>query len=237
MEAGGRKSAPSHFGERVMFMTKGLARRSNGPPEYGYGLVARSNQVDVGTSEGVMRAWTIRRTGGHDGWKQKHILAVEGTTRKPGPGREGEDAHIRIEGERSLGKPPQVPPAAPPNRAQLSLETTTHHIAQIYGGVQRVHCHQHGARTLGRHTDACTTRKVTIPDARTGGAIGGTQGCQLGAVHGTAGPGEETAGSKWSRGIGSEWRANATLTHLACELPGDDMGYAHHQAASRRKCL
>lgn len=45
------------------------------------GFVARSNEVYVGTPEGVVRAWTIRRTGGHDRWKKEVALAVKGTSR------------------------------------------------------------------------------------------------------------------------------------------------------------
>lgn len=60
-----------------------------------------SNEVYVGAYDGVVHDWTIRRVGRRDRWKLEDVLAVRGTTRKPDPGRKGEDVHIRIEGDRA----------------------------------------------------------------------------------------------------------------------------------------
>lgn len=69
--------------------------------------------MDVGALGGVVRAWTVRRRRGHERWKHADVLAAKGTLRKPDPGRNGEDVHSRIEGERAQQDPPSAPVVAP----------------------------------------------------------------------------------------------------------------------------
>lgn len=148
----------------------------------------------------------IRRTGRHEMWKREDALAAKtGTTRKPDLGREGEDIHIMIEGERSLGRTTTGSARSAAHYAQLLCEEKRHH-------TPRTRCIAIWMQRAPQgHTDACRTRIMELlrprPQTRARVESGGAQGCQIGTIHGAAGPGEETAGSEWSRGIGPEWRA------------------------------
>lgn len=52
------------------------------------GVVTRSQEAYVGTSEGGVQAWTFKRTGEDDRRSASAVLAVRGTTQQPDPRRE-----------------------------------------------------------------------------------------------------------------------------------------------------
>lgn len=86
------------------------------------------------------------------------VLAVKGSTGKPDPGREEEDVHIRIEGERALDDAPLAPrPAAPPIMRSFYAKKSD---AAGHGHTVELT----GRNAVGRerppqgHTDACTRR-------------------------------------------------------------------------------
>lgn len=82
----------AEFGARVVFLTKGPRNQKQWGTGIRMGLLVRSTAVYEGTPEGVVRAWSIRRT------------------RRPDPGREGVGVYIRIEGECAHDEVPPAPP-------------------------------------------------------------------------------------------------------------------------------
>lgn len=103
-------AAVAEFGERVMYMARGPNRDRRWSFGVWQGLVMRTREAYLGTPEGVVRAWTVKRLAEQERWKVEDVKAARGTTQRPDPNREGEEVHIHIPGER----PPEATPAPPP---------------------------------------------------------------------------------------------------------------------------
>lgn len=83
-----RGPTDAEFGERVMFLTKGPHKGRQWSSGVWLGLVTCTHNTDVGTPEGVARAWTIKRIRAQDRWKTYELLAARSTT-QPYPQCEG----------------------------------------------------------------------------------------------------------------------------------------------------
>ena len=60
------------------------------------GHTEKSNEVLVGTPEGVVRTWAVTRRPDEERWRSEKIESMRGTPSCPVPGRTGSDIPIRI---------------------------------------------------------------------------------------------------------------------------------------------
>ena len=60
------------------------------------GHARNSNEIVIGTREGVVRAFAIRRQAPEDRWEGDLILNMKGTPEQPDPNRQGDRIPIRI---------------------------------------------------------------------------------------------------------------------------------------------
>ena len=83
------------FGEKVWYKKLKESGESEDKAEMKWeegiwlGHIGRTNEVAIGTSEGVVKAWAIRRRPEEERWKIEDVNGVVGTPKRPTP-RNGE---------------------------------------------------------------------------------------------------------------------------------------------------
>lgn len=116
-------AAVAEFGEKVMFLT----RRPNKENKWSFGtllgLVTRTQETYIGSAEGVVRAWTIKRIAEQERWNADELLAMRGTVQQPDPRREGENVHICIAADANPAQAPAPPRVAPPHGQEFLYQT------------------------------------------------------------------------------------------------------------------
>lgn len=105
-------TAVAEYGERVMFVVRGPNRDRQCSFGLWLGFFARTQEVYLGTPDGVVRACTIKRIAEQDKWKTDDP-AARGTTHQPDPRPESEEVQIRISAERPHEAVLVLPPYAP----------------------------------------------------------------------------------------------------------------------------
>ena len=91
-----------HFGEKVMYKMLSETGEKNGIMESDWeegiwlGHARQSNEILVGTEEGMVRAWAAKRLTEEERWDGKMIKGIKGTPARPNPNGPGSDIPIRI---------------------------------------------------------------------------------------------------------------------------------------------
>jgi len=101
------------FGEKVWYkeLRASSERKNKFDSEWKEGLwlghARKSNEVVIGTYDGVVRAWAIRRRS-DDPWDSKLIKGMRGTPQQPDPNRPGSNIPIQVSFETSTAEPTVV---------------------------------------------------------------------------------------------------------------------------------
>ena len=91
----------AEFGELVLYRPLGEEKkRKKVDPRWQYGVflgvATRSNEVYMGTEDGVVKAWAFRRLRTQDRWDAAKVLGVKGSPTKPDPNSAGSDVQTHI---------------------------------------------------------------------------------------------------------------------------------------------
>ena len=60
------------------------------------GQVSRTNEVVIGTPDGIVKAWAVRRRPEDERWDMEAVNAIKGTPARPTPGKNDARIPIRI---------------------------------------------------------------------------------------------------------------------------------------------
>lgn len=104
----------AEFGERIMFLTRAPNKERHWPFGVWLGLVMRTQETCVWTTEGVVRAWKVEGTGEQDKWRADEVSVAKCAKQQTDPRREGEFLHTRITAERDQAEYPVPPKDTPP---------------------------------------------------------------------------------------------------------------------------
>jgi hypothetical protein len=154
------------FGETVMYKKlkesgqRKLALESAWELGVWLGHARRSNEVLIGTKEGVLKAWAIKRRPEEERWDGERVQAIQGTPQRPDPNMPGIDIPIRIQvSMENMDAPtpmrdPRVEEHA--RRAYLKKEDFEKHgYTEGCEGCRRA---KTGGMTARPHTEACRVR-------------------------------------------------------------------------------
>ena len=118
-----------------------------------------SSEVLMGTSEGVVRAWAVRRRAEEESWNGQAILEMKGTPARPNPNMLGSDVPINIQMQMEAGVPDEVsPPRSEEKTRRLYLKQEdfeNHGYTEGCEGCRRL---RNGGMAPRAHTDLCRTR-------------------------------------------------------------------------------
>ena len=90
------------FGEQVWFkaLRRTKQRTNKFESEWQEGIwlghARASDETIIGTPEGVVRAWAVKRRSAEEQWNAEALKNVKGTPRQPNPNRPGSDIPIRV---------------------------------------------------------------------------------------------------------------------------------------------
>ena len=121
------------FGERVLFkeLRDGKADRGKIDSDWKsgvwLGVRGRTGEHIVGTSDGVVKAWSVRRRPEEEKWDMVEINAVKGTPARPKPGREDPKIPIRIDLPRRIQTGGDQTPGIVPRRVYIKKRDYEEH--------------------------------------------------------------------------------------------------------------
>ena len=117
------------------------------------------NETLVGTRDGVVRAWAVKRKPAEERWNDAQIREMQGTPARPNPSMPGTDipVHIHIPVEAVPGEPPpQRQEQEQTRRTYLKKEDfETHGYSEGCEGCRRLRT---GGMTAKGHTEECRNR-------------------------------------------------------------------------------
>ena len=90
------------------------------------GHTRSSNEHVIGTPDGVIRAYTVKRLDSQERWDSALLSKVRGTPQQPDPGKPGQRVPIRVNFDPPAAgaAPPQPPPPdAGPNIRRMNITT------------------------------------------------------------------------------------------------------------------
>ena len=125
------------------------------------GHARSSNEALIGTENGVVRAWAVKRRQEEERWDAKRILEMQGTPARPNPQSPGVDVpvHIHLPQESEVPLPGEPPPArveTAPRRTYLKArDFEKHGYTEGCEGCRRLRTGGMGARP---HTETCRNR-------------------------------------------------------------------------------
>ena len=160
------------FGEKVWYkeLRLGKERRDKFESEWQEGIWlghSRScNEHVVGTKEGVVRAYSVKRQDEDQRWSGVWIKAMRGTPQQPDPSKPGLAIPVRVNFD-----PPAVAeaiPAAPePNHRQIRRMKITNRMLEKYGysqGCEGCRYKQAGLGETRNHSEVCRARILEAMD-------------------------------------------------------------------------
>ena len=122
-----------------------------------------SNETVVGTREGAVKAYAIKRQDEDHRWDSDLLKTLRGTPQQPDPNRPGIAIPIRINFDPPLETEP-IPTADEEKRRQIRRMKITAHLLQKYGytdGCDGCRYRRAGLGEHRNHTEACRTRIET----------------------------------------------------------------------------
>ena len=156
------------FGEKVYYRKldqDGKKLESDWEQGVWLGHARVSNEVLIGTRNGVVRAWAIKRVPEEERWSADEILNICGTPARPNPQMPGNDVplHIHLPVEEVSGLPEEPKPAraeTEPRRTYLKAKDFVKHgYTDGCEGCRRLRA---GGMAARPHTEACRTRLESI---------------------------------------------------------------------------
>ena len=131
------------------------------------GFRDESNEVFVGTTQGVVKVRTVRRKGtAQSRWDEKLFNSVKGTPWQPEPGRTGMDVRANITLDRATEGIPQEAMGTPRVekgllRPKINKSDVANHRGTI--GCRACEASKRGEKSTGTsHTEACRERFARI---------------------------------------------------------------------------
>ena len=121
------------FGERVLYkeLRDGKADRGKIDSDWKsgvwLGVRGRTGEHIIGTSDGVVKAWSVRRRPDEEKWDMAEVNAVKGTPARPKPGREDPRIPIRIDLPRRSGAGEEPLPGFVPRRVYIKKRDYEEH--------------------------------------------------------------------------------------------------------------
>ena len=113
------------FGECVLYkeLRDGTAGRGKIDSDWNSGIWlgvrGRTGEHIIGTNEGVVKAWSVKRRPDEEKWDMAAVNAVKGTPARPKPGRDDPRIPIRIDLPRRIGSGVDQPPGFVPRRVYI----------------------------------------------------------------------------------------------------------------------
>ena len=154
------------FGEKVMYRKLSETGEKKGVMESDWdegiwlGHAKQSNEILVGTEEGTVRAWAVKRLTEEERWGGKMVKSIKGTPARPNPNGPGSDIPIRIFVPSSGVAFKEGPPArsdGAPKRTDLKKEDFNRHgYSDNCEGCRRLGTGGIGQRA---HTAECRKRR------------------------------------------------------------------------------
>ena len=132
------------------------------------GHTRNSNEHVIGTAEGVLRAYSIKRLDPEERWNKDLIAAVRGTPQQPDPRRQGFRVPIRVSFDEptSDGVPP--PPVVSEDRPRdIRRMNITSKLLEKYGFTEGCEGCRFKRANLGeirKHSEACRARLMEAMD-------------------------------------------------------------------------
>ena len=77
------------------------------------GAATRSNEVYMGTEDGIVKAWAFRRLRTQDRWGAEKVLGMKGSPTKPDPNCVGADVQTHIVPAPVISDEPPLPEPRP----------------------------------------------------------------------------------------------------------------------------
>ena len=159
------------FGETVMYKRLEESGRKKNKLESSWehgvwlGHARGSNESLVGTADGVVRAWAIKRKAEGERWCKERIQNIRGTPQRPNPNMPGSDIpiHVRVHLEEPGMMPADVRPArneGVPRRTYLKpRDFRKHGFSEDCEGCRRIKTGGMGNRP---HTEECRARMEEV---------------------------------------------------------------------------
>ena len=154
------------FAEKVWYkeLRVGRERREKFHSEWREGLwlghARTSNEHVIGTSDGVVRAYAIKRQDPESRWSAERVRGLTGTVQQPNPNRPGPSIPIRVTFDDT---PPAVPPVVGPEPIQRQIRRMriTPTVLAKYGYTPECEGCRYkraGFTESRNHSEACRTR-------------------------------------------------------------------------------
>ena len=121
------------FGERVLYKELADGKADRGKIDSDWkdgiwlGIRGRTGEHIIGTPEGVVKAWSVRRRPDEEKWDISVVNAVKGTPARPKPGREDPIVFVRIELPRRIEPGGEQAPGIIPRRVYIKKKDYEQH--------------------------------------------------------------------------------------------------------------
>lgn len=154
------------FGEKVWYkeLRANKERRDKFESEWREGIwlghSRGSNEAIIGTQEGAVKAYAVKRQDEDHRWDAELIKALQGTPQQPDPNRPGIAIPIRINFDPPAEEEP-IPVDADEKRRTIRRMRITSHLLHKYGyteGCDGCRCRRAGLGEHRGHTEACRDR-------------------------------------------------------------------------------
>ena len=123
------------------------------------GHARSSNEIIIGTGEGVVRAYAIQRQDDENRWQGDGIKGMKGTPSQPDPGKPGLNIPVRVRSDPIVGEPQGE--QMEDTEAKTRRERITHKTLDKYGYTEGCDgCVYKGAglKEPRNHSEACRKR-------------------------------------------------------------------------------
>ena len=132
------------------------------------GHTRNSNEHVIGTPEGVLRAYSIKRLDSHDRWDKDLIASVRGTPPQPDPSKPGMRVPIRVHfGEAPSAGVPASTVNADEKHRDIRRMNITSKLLERYGFSENCEGCRYKRAGLGeirKHSEACRARLMEAMD-------------------------------------------------------------------------